>query len=66
MIEADSQFAWRRSSRCESGACVEVAPTVAGVAMRDAKVADGPVLTFGRQEWAAFLAGIRAHDFEVE
>jgi hypothetical protein len=69
---------WRRSSRCEAGACVEVAAVAQGVGMRDSTVTGGqdgvgpdrhdqgggPVLVFSRPAWAAFVAGLRAGDFE--
>jgi hypothetical protein len=56
---------WRKSSRCESGTCVEVAVGDGVVAMRDAKNVDGPVLTFTDQAWATFLDGIRIGEFET-
>lgn len=36
-----------------------------GVAMRDSKHSDGPVLTFTRVQWASFVAGVRAGDFPL-
>jgi hypothetical protein len=54
---------WHRSSRCTSnGSCVEVAQLSKGVVgVRDGKIgASSPVLTFGQQEWRAFLAAIAA------
>ena len=49
---------------CEDGACVEVASSGDGVAMRDSKNQDGPMLRFSRAEWAAFLGGVKAGDFD--
>ncbi|MFE9387508.1 DUF397 domain-containing protein [Streptomyces sp. NPDC007025] len=37
--------------------CVEVRIAEA-VATRDSKVTGGPVLTFGAQQWATFVAGV--------
>jgi hypothetical protein len=54
---------WRKSTRCDSGSCVEVAVTDDGVAVRDSKAADGPILVFAPRSWTSFLAGIRADDF---
>lgn len=52
-----------RSSACGNGACVEVAHAGGDVLVRDSKDPDGPVLTFDREEWLAFLAGARAGEF---
>jgi hypothetical protein len=51
---------WRRSSRCDSSACVEVAwagPTTVWV--RDSEDPDGPVLEFDPQAWEQFIDWIR-------
>jgi hypothetical protein len=56
---------FRKSSRCESGGCVEVAVTGSEVFMRDAKHADSPILAFSASQWAAFLEGIRNNDFDL-
>jgi hypothetical protein len=42
---------------------VEIASTGDGVAMRDSKEPDGPVLRIARAGWADFLAGVRAGHF---
>jgi hypothetical protein len=46
---------WRKSSRCDAGACVEVAITGAHVLLRDSADPDGPRLAFTHTEWADFL-----------
>ncbi|WP_431982532.1 DUF397 domain-containing protein [Streptomyces qinglanensis] len=52
-------LAWRKSSYSNGqSACVELAPTADGVAARDSKCTGGPVLTFGAQQWATFVAGV--------
>lgn len=58
------EVAWQRSSKCEQGACTEVAFTAAGVLVRDGKDSDGPVLRFTREEFAAFVEGIKAGEFD--
>lgn len=58
---------WRRSSRCDSGSCVEVAQDGDTVLIRDSKLGDdSPVLTFTREEWGAFRLGVLAGDFDEE
>ncbi len=56
---------WRRPKCGSHGSCVEIADTADdGVAVRDGKSADSsPILFFSRQEWDAFLAGVKAGEF---
>lgn len=58
MPVADSHRSWRRSSRCESGSCVEVAITDAAVYVRSPND-PGVELQFSREEWAEFLAAVK-------
>lgn len=56
---------WRRATACSlDGNCVEIA-TGDSIQLRDSKDPDGPVLTFTHDEWRAFLAGVRAGEFDV-
>jgi hypothetical protein len=55
---------WRKSSRSGANGCVEVALDSTGIAVRDSKDRNGPVLQFNAQEWEAFLAGVRNGEFE--
>lgn len=56
---------WFKSTRSASnGNCVEVAGTVTGVAVRDSKDPDGPVLRFGAEAWQGFIDHIRAGRFD--
>ncbi|MGW4412133.1 DUF397 domain-containing protein [Nonomuraea sp. NPDC004702] len=59
---------WRKSTFCNGAtSCVEVAPLADGnVALRDSKVEDGPVLVFTPSEWAAFTAGVRDGEFDLQ
>jgi hypothetical protein len=63
MDTTEGSIQWRRSSRCDSGSCVEVAHVDCTIAIRDSKDVNGPVLTFSTQEWAAFIAGVRNGEF---
>lgn len=60
--------AWQKSSFCNgASSCVEVAPLADGnVALRDSKEQDGPILVFTPAEWAAFTAGVRDGEFDLE
>lgn len=57
---------WVKSSLSFSnGACVEVADLPdGGIAMRDSKNAEGPILRFTWQEWRAFLSGAKMGAFD--
>jgi predicted secreted Zn-dependent protease len=57
---------WRRSTRCSTNSCVEVADLAdGGAAIRDTKAgADGPILVFSGEEWRAFVAGVKAGEFD--
>ena len=54
---------WRRSSRCGSNACVEVGEMDAEILVRDSKDPEAAPLRFTRDEWAAFVAGVKAGEF---
>lgn len=58
----DPQFhAFRKSTRSDGGQnCVEVADALDGsaVRVRDSKDQAGPVLTFGPNQWRAFVGGL--------
>lgn len=56
--------AWRKSSASGSAGCVEITDTAENVWVRDTKDRSGPVLSFTRHEWTAFLAGVLAGEFD--
>lgn len=60
------RFAWRKASMSAgNGNCVELAPLAdGGVAIRDSKDPNGPVLRFTSAEWAAFLDGAKNLEFD--
>jgi Domain of unknown function (DUF397) len=64
--QTDGIVQWRKSDRCSYGPdCVEVAMRPDGtVGVRDSKDPGGPVLEFTGSEWTAFLAGVRAGQFD--
>lgn len=56
---------WLRASRSLSkGACIELAATGSGIAIRDSKNPSGAVLSFTRQEFEAFLDGAKKGEFD--
>lgn len=59
-----TQLAWRTAKDCNSSSCVEVAAAPGGVAIRDSKDPDGPVLSFDLAEFGVFVAGVRRGDFD--
>jgi hypothetical protein len=58
--------AWRKSPKSGgySDNCVEIAPIAGGVAVRDSKNPDGPALLYTRDEWAAFVGGVKDGEFD--
>jgi hypothetical protein len=58
---------WIKStSSYGNGDCVQVASLPdGGVGVRDSKDPDGPVLEYTPAEWRAFLAGVKAGEFDA-
>jgi hypothetical protein len=54
---------WRKSSRCGSNACVEVAKVEDAYLIRDSKDPNGPVLRLTAAEWAEFLKAVKTGEF---
>jgi len=56
---------FRVSSFCSFGSCVEVGRTPDGaVLVRDTKNRAQQALAFTEEEWAAFVAGVKAGEFD--
>lgn len=57
---------WRSSGYCDEGcSCIEVSHTSDEWHVRDSKNQDGPVLTFNKKEWKAFILGVKAGEFDI-
>ncbi|MGW0783981.1 DUF397 domain-containing protein [Streptomyces sp. NPDC002913] len=56
-VDGAAEPIWTKSSHSsgDGGQCVEVAATPSSVHVRDSKRPDGPVLTVGPDQWAAFV-----------
>lgn len=55
--------AWRKSSRCGTSTCVEVARLGEAILVRDSKNPEAGTLAFTEAEWDAFTAGVLAGEF---
>ncbi len=56
--------AWRKSSFCASGECVEVAEHDGMIVLRDSKEPRGGMLRYTTEEWQSFVRGIKAGEFD--
>jgi hypothetical protein len=57
---------WIRSRACSSDGCVEVAQLADGsVALRDSKDVRKAAHVFDREEWSAFIMGVKDGEFDV-
>jgi hypothetical protein len=67
MTEYDvANATWITSRACNNSACVQVAHLPGGsVAVRDSKDTAKPAHIFDGAEWAAFIAGVKAGDFDL-
>jgi hypothetical protein len=60
------QGEWRKSTRSGNQSnCVMVRDTGRLVEVKDSKDPDGLVLTFNRDEWAAFIDGAKGGEFDL-
>ena len=57
------QLYWRRSSRCGSTSCVEVASLAATVLLRDSKHPLQAALEFDHRTWRTFVGGLKRDAF---
>jgi hypothetical protein len=61
-----SRAAWLTSRACSNSACVQIAHLPGGlVAIRDSKDTGKPAHIFDSDEWAAFVSGVKAGDFDL-
>ncbi len=55
---------WHISSLCDSGACVGVARYGEFIIIGNSGDPEAPVSQFTKQEWRAFVAGVKLGDFD--
>ena len=55
---------WRAARRCDNGSCVEIGTLGKFVLVRSSADPDGTHISLGRNEWAAFVAGVKDGDFD--
>jgi hypothetical protein len=62
----DNRTWYKSSFSTGNGQCVETAPhEEEGIYVRNSRDPEGPVLHFTPQEWTAFLAGVKAGEFDA-
>jgi hypothetical protein len=64
-VSNNGELRWVKSSRSAgNGECVEVAAVRGGIAMRDSKDPQGPILQFPAVTWQGFVDSVRAGVFD--
>lgn len=57
---------WRKARRSvATGECVEVAPAVGNIVVRDSMNPDGPVLQYSATSWRSFLIAAKKGNFDT-
>jgi hypothetical protein len=56
---------WRKSTRSQDTNCVEVAYSAGMVRVRDTKNREAGFMAVTPSDWQAFVAGIKAGDFDL-
>ena len=64
MHEGSENLVWRKSSRCGTSACVEIAADTNAVYLRNSQDPAARRLVFSHGEWASFIASVKAGDFD--
>jgi Domain of unknown function (DUF397) len=58
------QVQWRIAKMSGGGNCVQVAANGSKVLVSDSKLANSPILSYTKAEWAAFLDGAKNGEFD--
>lgn len=59
------EVSWQQSSFCSGTTCVDVAHSSGEVLVRDPKNPNQQPLVFTPDEWAAFVQGVKACEFDA-
>ena len=62
-VEVDTDF--KKSSHSFPVGCVDVKRSEKIIAVRNSKNQDGPVLEFTKEEWSAFIKGVKDGEFDT-
>ena len=62
-VRQTDKITWRKSTRCGSNSCVEVAKVDGEYLIRDSKNPQTAALSFTEEEWTAFTEGVAAGEF---
>ena len=67
MQNDQSKARWIKSSASQgNGACVETRSVKEGeILVRNSRDPEGPILSFTKAEWVAFVAGVKAGEFDA-
>ena len=64
LTDSRGTHAWRKSTRCETSACVEIATAGEAVLMRNSTIAHD-VLRLPVDTWRSFVAGLKHGEFDL-
>lgn len=62
---SDDHSLYKISSKCSTGACVGVAFLDEKISVKNTSDDTQPSVTFTREEWQAFIAGVKNQEFDV-
>jgi Domain of unknown function (DUF397) len=62
-----SDLRWRKARRsANNGACVELAPIVGAILVRDSQDEDGPIVPYANKSWRLFLQAAKRGQYDLE
>jgi len=63
--DGEPTLIWRKSTRSDSGGCLEVALENGIVLLRDSKRRDGSILSIAPRAWTALIAEVRYSTIDI-